>query len=195
MSKDEELKSSEQDASEEKTNEELDATKEEKQEEKKKNKSKKESKDEDVEELKEQIAKLKEENLREHADFENMKKRVEKEKYQAISYAHESFARDLLPIIDALENALKGEAQEQSEEVLKQYKEGIELTLEQFSKCFEKHGIKAVSEEGEFDPNIHEAIMKADSKEVESGHIVQTLQKGYTIKDRVLRPAMVSIAN
>ncbi len=155
-----------------------------------------ESEEDTLQALQAQIAQLKDENLREHADFENIKKRLEKEKYQAISYAHEGFARDLLPIVDALENALLGneEVQVQNEEVVKKYKEGIELTLEQFKKCFEKNEIKQVPCEGEFDPNIHEAIMKVDSQEVQSGQIVQTLQKGYTIKDRVLRPAMVSIA-
>ncbi len=149
-----------------------------------------------IEDLQAQIQMLKDENLREHADFENIKKRLEKEKYQAISYAHEQFARDLLPIIDALENALlsKGEEDINNEEVVKKYKEGIELTTQQFYKCFEKHNIKPVNCEGEFDPNVHEAIMKEDSDEVESGHIVKSFQKGYTIKDRVLRPAMVSIA-
>ncbi len=150
-----------------------------------------------VEDLQAQIEKLKDENLREHADFENIKKRLEKEKYQAIAYAHEGFARDLLPIVDALENALASGVSEEivDENIVTKYKEGIELTLEQFKKCFEKHDIKAVNCEGEFDPSVHEAIMKVDNEEVESGHIVQTLQKGYTIKDRVLRPAMVSIAN
>ncbi len=149
-----------------------------------------------IEDLQEQIAILKDENLRDHADFENIKKRLEKEKYQAISYAHEQFARDLLPIIDALENALLITPKEDTcnEEVVKKYKEGIELTTQQFYKCFEKHDIKPVKCEGEFDPNVHEAIMKEDSKEVKSGHIVKSFQKGYTIKDRVLRPAMVSIA-
>ncbi len=149
-----------------------------------------------IEDLQAQIQMLKDENLREHADFENIKKRLEKEKYQAISYAHEQFARDLLPIIDALENALLSKSEEDvnNEEVVKKYKEGIELTTQQFYKCFEKHDIKPVNCEGEFDPNVHEAIMKEDSEEVESGHIVKSFQKGYTIKERVLRPAMVSIA-
>lgn len=149
-----------------------------------------------IESLKEEIASLKDENLREAADFENIKKRLEKEKYQAINYAHEQFARDLLPIIDALENAILRVSNEEatSKDAIKNYKEGIELTIEQFRKCFEKHGIKAISTQGEFDPNIHEAIMKVDSDEVDSGQIVQCIQKGYIIKDRVLRPSMVSIA-
>ncbi len=153
--------------------------------------------EEDLAQLKAQIDELKEANLRDHADFENIKKRLEKEKYQAIEYSNEQFARDLLPIIDALESAISSASsdEEKSDEVVKKYKEGMELTIEQFHKCFEKYGIKPVACEGEFDPNVHEAIMKTDSEEVQSGHIVQTLQKGYTIKDRILRAAMVSIAN
>lgn len=150
-----------------------------------------------VEALEEELKALNDKYLRANAEFENMRKRFEKEKFQAISYAHEQFARDLLPIIDALENAITtvlDSKDAQSQESMAKYKEGIELTIEQFRKCFDKHGIKQASSEGEFDPNIHEAIMKVESDEVESGHIVQTLQKGYTIKERVLRPAMVSIA-
>lgn len=149
-----------------------------------------------IEQLQNEIDCLKDENLREKADFMNIKKRLEKEKYQAIDYAHEQFARDLLPIIDALENAISSIKSDevQSEDIIKKYKEGIELTIEQFHKCFDKHHIKKANCEGEFDPNVHEAIMRVDSEDVQSGHIVQTLQKGYMIKDRVLRPAMVSIA-
>ena len=150
----------------------------------------------EVDQLKEQVNELEDKYLRANADFENMRKRLEKEKTQAIGYAHEQFARDLLPIIDALEiAATSGENSEIcGEEMVAKIKEGIDLTIEQFKKCFEKHGVSGVDVTGEFDPNVHEAVMKVDSEEKESGHIVQVLQKGYTIKDRVLRPAMVSIA-
>lgn len=150
-----------------------------------------------IESLQEELDTLNDKYLRANAEFENMRKRLEKEKYQAISYAHEQFARDLLPIIDALENAtasVQNSEEVASEEAVGKYKEGIELTIEQFHKCFDKHGIQPASTKGEFDPNIHEAIMKVESEDVESGHIVQTLQKGYTINKRVLRPSMVSIA-
>jgi len=149
----------------------------------------------EVDALKELEGKLKEcedKYVRAHADFENIKKRYEKEKYQAIDYAHEQFARDLLPVIDALEIAYKS-GEEVNDEVAKKIKEGVGLTLEQFKKVFEKHGIKEADTQGKFDPNFHNAVLQVEG-EGESGDIVQTFQKGYTIKGRVLRAAMVSIA-
>ncbi len=147
--------------------------------------------------LRNQLNELEDKYLREKADFENIKKRMEKEKMMAISYAHEVFARDLLPIIDALEMALySSEVDEsvQTEALLAKVKDGINLTIDQFKKTFEKHGIELVNIEGEFNPNFHEAVMQLDSKDKNAGEILQVFQKGYKIKDRVLRPAMVSIA-
>ncbi len=145
-------------------------------------------------------AKLKESEdkyFRVHADFENIKKRLEKEKYQAIEYASEKFAKDLLTPIDTLEMALAAEkaAALSAEELLAKLKEGVELTIKNFYTAFEKHDISVVETDGEFDPNYHNAVMRVDSDEVESGQIVQVMQKGYKLKDRLLRPAMVSIAN
>lgn len=150
----------------------------------------------EVEQLKAKVSELEDRYLRANADFDNMKRRLEKEKMQAISYAHEVFARDLLPVIDSLEMAiLAGNNQEvESAELLGKVKEGIELTIEQFKKAFEKHGIELVNIEGVFDPSFHEAVMQLESDEKQSGEILQVFQKGYKIKERVLRPAMVSIA-
>jgi molecular chaperone GrpE len=80
-------------------------------------------------------------------------------------------------------------------ELLEKLKEGIELTLKNFITTFEKHNITKVETDGEFDPNVHNAVMQVDSAEHNSGQIVQELQKGYVLKDRLLRPSMVSIAN
>ncbi|MDR3177976.1 MAG: nucleotide exchange factor GrpE [Campylobacteraceae bacterium] len=146
-----------------------------------------------VKELEEKLKACEDKYIRAHADFENIKKRYEKEKYQAIDYAHEQFARDLLSVIDALEIAYKS-ADEAEDEVAKKIREGIGLTLEQFKKVFEKHGIKETESCGKFDPNVHSAALQVDAEGKESGEIVQTFQKGYTIKGRVLRAAMVSIA-
>ncbi|MBD3840795.1 MAG: nucleotide exchange factor GrpE [Campylobacterales bacterium] len=133
--------------------------------------------------------------LRTHADFENIKKRMEKEKYQAIDYASEKFAKDLLSTIDTMEMALQSaNADVPAEELIEKLKEGIELTIKNFRSTFEKHDISEV-ETDEFDPEVHNAVMKADSADHESGQIVQVLQKGYKYKERLLRPAMVSIAN
>ena len=148
-----------------------------------------------IAELEEKIAQLEDQRLRDLAEFENIKKRLEKEKQQAIAYAHEQFARDMLAVIDSLDNALASiEGVESSDEALAQIKEGIELTLDQFKKVFAKHGIELISMEEGFNPHFHEAVMQVESDEHESGEIVQVLQKGYKIKERVLRPAMVSIA-
>ena len=154
-----------------------------------------ESEESELDILKSKVKELEEARLRDHADFENLKKRYEKEKSQAIAYAQESFARDLLSVIDSLDSASSLEIDEENlKESLKKMKEGIELTIEQFKKVFEKHGIELVDIDEGFDPNFHEAIMQIDSDEHEKGQIVQVFQKGYKYKDRVLRPAMVSIA-
>ena len=149
----------------------------------------------EVEELQSKVAELEDKYLRANADFDNMKRRLEKEKMQAISYAHEVFARDLLPVIDSLEMAILagGNTEIESGELLGKVKEGLGLTIEQFRKAFEKHGVELVAIEGTFDPNFHEAVMQLESEEKGSGEILQVFQKGYKIKDRILRPAMVSI--
>ena len=149
-----------------------------------------------TEELEAKLKEAEDKYLRVHADFENIKKRLEKEKYQAIDYASEKFAKDLLAPIDSLEMALAAEEASKdlpAEELLAKLKEGVELTIKNFNTVFEKHNITAVDTDGDFDPNFHDAVMQIDSPDHEDGQIVQRLQKGYTLKDRLLRPAMVSI--
>ena len=159
-----------------------------------------EQKDESLEDiiskLEEDLKQSEEKFLRVHADFENIKKRLEREKYQAIDYASEKFAKDLLTPLDTLEMALASANVDLSaEELLPKLKEGIELTIKSFITTFEKHNITKVDTTGEFDPNMHNAVMQVDSQNHESGQIVSELQKGYMLKDRLLRPSMVSVAN
>ncbi|HIC43001.1 MAG TPA: nucleotide exchange factor GrpE, partial [Sulfurimonas sp.] len=140
----------------------------------------------------------KNEYLRVHADFENIKKRLEKEKYQALEYSNEKFAKDLIPVIDALEGAIKAkDAQVDTEpaQLLEKVSEGVDLTMKQFLNILEKHGVTPVSEDEPFDPNIHNAVQQMDSANHETGEIVSTFQKGYKYKGRTLRDAMVIIAN
>jgi len=142
-----------------------------------------------------EAADYKDKYLRAHADFENTKRRLEKDKMNAVSYANESFAKDILAVIDSFENALtsiEGANEDNSSEILKQMKEGVNLTYEQLKKILEKNHIKEVDCSGEFDPEVHQAIMQVESDEHNEGDVVQVMQKGYTIKDRILRPAMVS---
>ena len=134
--------------------------------------------------------------LRAHADFENSKRRLEKDKMNAVAYANESFATDILAVMDSFENALtsieSANDSEENSEVLNNMKEGVNLTFEQLKKILAKNSIKEVCCEGEFDPEVHQAIMQVESENHEVGDVVQVMQKGYTIKDRILRPAMVS---
>jgi len=141
-----------------------------------------------------EAAEYKDKYLRAYADFENSKRRLEKDKMNAVSYANESFAKDILAVIDSFENALASmeSSSEDSSEVLENMKKGVELTFDQLKKILEKNSIKEVDCSGEFDPEVHQAIMQVESDEHNEGDVVQVMQKGYTIKDRILRPAMVS---
>lgn len=134
---------------------------------------------------------LQEQYIRIHADFENSKKRIQRDKNQALEYAYEGIARDLLPVIDTLAKALESTKSTPNSEAIAQ---GLELTLENLHKVLSKHGIECIDCQGEFDPNFHDAIMQVPAKEKNDGQIVQILQSGYKYKERVLRPAMVSIA-
>ena len=148
-----------------------------------------------LEEALAEAADYKDKYLRAHADFENAKKRLEKDKMNAVSYANESFAKDILAVLDSFDNALssiEGAERENSSEVLEKMKEGVTLTYNQLKKILEKNQIKEIECKGEFNPEVHQAIMQVESDEHEPGDVVQVMQKGYTIKDRVLRPAMVS---
>jgi len=150
-----------------------------------------------VEAAQAEAAEYKDKYIRAHADFENAKKRLEKDKMNAVAYANESFAKDILAVLDSFENALsaiEGADKENTAEVLEKMQEGVKLTYEQLKKVLEKNSIKEIECKGEFNPEVHQAIMQVDSDEHDTDEIVQVMQKGYTIKDRVLRPAMVSTA-
>lgn len=146
--------------------------------------------------LQAELAALKDKYARVHADFDNIKKRLEREKYTAVEYANEKFAKDMVPVLDSLDGAMKSvEGDADKAELFDKLKEGIELTHKQFLTSLEKHGVTVVSHDEPFDPNIHNAVQAVDSKDVESGQIVQTFQTGYKFKDRPLREAMVTVAN
>ncbi|EHS4452141.1 nucleotide exchange factor GrpE [Campylobacter jejuni] len=142
-------------------------------------------------ELQKELEELKDKYMRANAEFENIKKRIEKEKLSAMAYANESFAKDLLDVLDALETAVNVECQD---EISLKIKEGVQNTLDLFLKKLEKHGVALIKDEKEFDPNLHEAMFHVDSENHQSGEVVQVLQKGYKIADRVIRPTKVSVA-
>jgi len=150
-----------------------------------------------LEEAQAETQKYKNEYIRVHADFENSKKRLEREKATAVAYSNEAFARDMLGVLDSLESAIASTEQIEAtecDEAIAKFREGLQLTYEQTVSVLKKHGVEEVSHEGVFDPNYHQVLMQVESDTHEKDHIVQVMQKGYKMKDRVIRPAMVSTA-
>lgn len=142
-------------------------------------------------------ADLKERLLRALADTENMRRRSEREAADARTYAVTNFARDMLTVADnirrALENAPK--AGEAADEALRSVVEGIELTERDLLSTLGRHGVKLLQPEGQkFDPNMHQAMFEIPNDQVPNGTVIQVVQSGYAIGDRVLRPALVGVA-
>ncbi|MCF8082118.1 MAG: nucleotide exchange factor GrpE [Deltaproteobacteria bacterium] len=130
--------------------------------------------------------------LRAKAEMENVKKRFQKEKQDLLKYANESLLKQLLPVADNLEKAI-GHSQEQNS--LKTLLEGVDLTLKGLLDTLNKAGVEPLEAVGEpFDPNFHEAMSEAESEEAPPGTVIQEFQKGYTLNNRLLRPAMVVIS-
>lgn len=125
------------------------------------------------------------------ADFENYKKRVEKERVQWMSAAQSAVLLDLISVVDDFDRAFE---QKEKTADMAQWLAGFELIYKGVHKLLEKYGIKEMKVEKTFDPSLHEAIMQVESAEHTSGDVVKVLQKGYMLKDQILRPAKVSVA-
>ena len=150
--------------------------------------------DEKEQKIAELEAKLAEEDaryLRLRADYDNLSRRTRLDRESAEKYRAQSLLTELLPALDNLDRALKVEVT--SEEAASLYK-GVEMVYQQLLAATEKEGLVVIPTEGEaFDPNFHQAVMQEQDSEKESGIILRELQKGYKLKDRVLRPSMVSV--
>jgi molecular chaperone GrpE len=140
-----------------------------------------------------EIAELKDRLLRAVAETENVRRRLERERSDAVQYAMTGFARDILAVADNLERAVAAWPAEATG--LDGLKTGIEATRRELHSVFQRHGVAKVETEGKpLDPNFHQAMLEVESDAHEPGAIVQELQAGYRIKDRLLRPALVSVA-
>lgn len=129
--------------------------------------------------------------VRAHAEFENAKRRIEKDKNDYLKYANESFVIDLLPIVDSLEISEKHIKEAKD---FKAVQEGVDMIHLQIQKFLKDIGLEKVKSVGEkFDPNIHDAVETVDAKDKEEGLIVEELKPGYTFNGRLLRPASVKI--
>lgn len=131
--------------------------------------------------------------LRTQAELENLKRRSEKDLQNAHRFAIEKFARELLAVADSLELGLSVDTTEVPE--VQKLREGMELTLKQLSDTFAKFGLLVINPVGEkFNPELHQAMAMQPTDEAESNTVIKVFQKGYTLNDRLLRPAMVVVA-
>jgi molecular chaperone GrpE len=124
------------------------------------------------------------------ADFDNFRKRSARE-YEALAQrAHERLVKELLPVLDDLERALDAAEEHDEEKVI----EGVRLVQQALRQALEREGLAEIGADGKFDPHVHEALLAQPAPDVEQGDVLQVLQKGYRLGDRVLRPARVIVA-
>ena len=149
-----------------------------------------------VAELQQQLEEMRNKALYAAAETENVRRRLEQDKKQASDYAAAQFARDMLAIKDHLERALDAVSEElRADKVASSFLAGMESTARELEAVFTRHGITRIGAVGEqLDPHRHQAMMEVPSDEAEPGTIVQEMQPGYMLKDRLLRPALVGVA-
>lgn len=140
-----------------------------------------------IEVLEKELEEKEERYKRLYAEFDNYKKRTEKEKLNVVTYAKSDIVETLLPVIDSMENALQTSIEDENT------RQGIELIYSQLKTFMEKHGVEEIGEEGEdFNPELHDAVALQEGSE--PGKIINVFRKGYKIKDKILRHAMVIVA-
>lgn len=144
-----------------------------------------------------EVADLKDRLLRAHAEMDNVRKRLEREKADAHKYAVSKFARDIVGVGDNFQRAISSvpAAAVEQTPALKSFLEGVMMTERELLNVLERHGIRRVDPMGEsFNPHLHQAVSEVQNPDVPSGTVVQVFQPGYIIEDRILRPAMVVVA-
>ena len=146
--------------------------------------------------LREEVKILKEEKIRVLAEMENLRKRFDREKIDSIKYGSVNFARDILSPGDNLERALSAiNKEEDHTKSIKNLIEGLLMVKKELSLVLEKNGVKKIDTiNKKFDPNLHQAMMEVEKDDIEEGVVVQEIQPGYMMHDRLLRPAMVGVS-
>lgn len=151
----------------------------------------------EVARLKIEVADLKDRLLRSHAEMDNFRKRLEKDKAEATKYAISKFAKDVVGIGDNVQRAIEAVPKKALDEdpQFKGFFDGVSMIEREFLSILERHGVKEIAAKGEpFNPHFHQAVMEMPVENVPSGTVTQVFQTGYTLEDRVLRPAMVVVA-
>lgn len=151
--------------------------------------------DQRIAELEAELSEAKEQQLRALAEVENMRRRSQREREDALKYGAVSLARDLLSVADNLGRALAAAPGDEADESIRSLVEGVAMVERDLAGALEKHNVRPVPGVGEpFDHNVHQAVVEIESDEVPAGHVAQVMQTGYTLHDRLLRPAMVAVA-
>ncbi|WP_232223875.1 nucleotide exchange factor GrpE [Anoxybacteroides tepidamans] len=151
-----------------------------------------EAANEKIAELETKLQELENRYLRLHADFDNFRRRTRLEFEAAEKYRAQSLVTDLLPALDNFERALKIEAED---EKAKSILQGMEMVYRSLMEALKKEGVEAIESVGKpFDPHLHQAVMQAEDGNYEPNTVVEEFQKGYKLKDRVIRPAMVKVS-
>ena len=146
-----------------------------------------------IQELEEQLAAARDQLLRAQAETQNTRRRAQQDVEKAHKFALDKFGQELLPVVDNLERALA--SIDRDEEQLKPLAEGVDLTLKLFLETMSRHQIVQVDPAGEpFDPQLHEAVTMVENNEVEAGTVLEVIQKGYTLNERLIRAAMVVVS-
>lgn len=162
--------------------------------EKKNKKDKKDKHKERIKELEEKIKMLEEQNLRTNAELINYRKRKDEEISRMLKYSSEDIIREILPIVDNFERAISMDDDNLEDEVSK-FLSGFKMIYCKLVSILEKNGVKAIDGGNKpFDPTYHQAVMTEQREGVEAGMVIEVLQKGYLLKDKVIRPAMVKVS-
>ena len=160
-------------------------------------KNKKEKKDkykEKIKELEAKIKELEEVNLRTHAELINYRKRKDDEVSKMLKYSNEDIVKEVLPVVDNFESAIKMDDENLEDEVSK-FLSGFKMIYCKFVAILEKNGVKAIDGGNKpFDPTYHQAVITEKKDGIEAGMVIEVLQKGYLLKDKVIRPAMVKVS-
>jgi len=131
--------------------------------------------------------------MRTAADLENYKKRMAREHADLVRYGNEKLIKDLMPILDSLDRALKQTSDASAE--VQAFSDGLKLIEAQFMACLQKHGVEKIEARGkDFDPNLHQAVMMIESEEFEDNKVVEEFETGYLLNGRLLKPAKVSVS-
>ncbi|SET76415.1 nucleotide exchange factor GrpE [Marinobacter segnicrescens] len=150
----------------------------------------------DVDSMEARMQELQDQMLRTQAEMQNVRRRAEIDVEKAHKFALEKFVKELLPVADSLEKAVEStENQQSTDELVVSIREGVEMTLDLFMKSLGKFNVKQLNPVGEpFDPQVHEAMSMVPAPDAEPNSVVAVVQKGYTLNERLVRPAMVVVA-